>query len=741
METGETCGAWSMPSGGSLCLLGWLLVWPGLLLMSMTIPDCRQPRFRMWFPLTFVAAIIWVGLLSYFSVWMVTVIGDTFGIPETVSGITLLAIGTSMPEAITSVIVAKNGLGNMALCNLLGSNVFDILFCLGGPWLVKAAFFSPDQHKVIFSSAGVSFSAAVLLTLVLILYLFLAGFRWKLDFRVGLACLLLYAAYIVIACMYEMNVFGVVNNLLCLRFEDTEEARAESLADGRRRLTSGGVYTALHERSAMTARIVDGVLQSPFTLDDYEGISAPQLIRDRLQRYADKVIAIDVDTHLTGAELLHRIRRSAAGFSREGVKKGTKPSQVMEKISLKGFAVGEIPGFVNVLRFQTAGDESWPSEDEPVDTAEDIVVILYTSGSTGLPKGVEISHRAYVATFASFRRCGFMTEDDVYLAWNPLTHVSGFTLNIFAPCYGATTILREPSLPLDRFLDVVRTYGITALVGVPVKMQMFINEAKSSGRKLPHLEKMVFAGSTMSSSLVRDLCEMMTPSTLANLYGMTETFGLVSATKADEITVEHMGLPCAGSEVKVVDVNSGKLLEPFEHGEICVRSPNVMKGYHLRPEETAEVLDSDGWLRTGDLGYYDREGHLYMVERLKQLIKCMDTQLAPSELEEILLTHDAVAEVAVVGVPSAKYGEAPAACVVLNTSYAEPHDIRVGTKELFLWRNFFLFFPFCFSCAGQTAVYKYLYGGVIFLDSLPKAENGKVLKKKLLAMFANKAIV
>lgn len=216
METTETCGAWSMPSGGSLCLLGWLLVWPGLLLMSMTIPDCRQPRFRMWFPLTFVAAIVWVGLLSYFSVWMVTVIGDTFGIPETISGITLLAIGTSMPEAITSVIVAKNGLGNMALCNLLGSNVFDILFCLGGPWFVKAAFFSPDQHKVIFSSAGVSFSAAVLLTLVLILYLFLAGFRWKLDLRVGVTCLLLYSAYIVIACMYEMNVFGVVNNILCL---------------------------------------------------------------------------------------------------------------------------------------------------------------------------------------------------------------------------------------------------------------------------------------------------------------------------------------------------------------------------------------------------------------------------------------------------------------------------------------------------------------------------------------------
>ncbi|XP_075534877.1 sodium/potassium/calcium exchanger 5-like [Dermacentor variabilis] len=216
LETGETCGAWSMPPDGSLRLLGWLLVWPGLLLMGLTIPDCRQPRFRNWFPVTFVVAIVWVGLLSYFTVWMVTVIGDTFAIPETVSGITLLAVGTSMPEAITSVIVARNGLGNMALCNLLGSNVFDILFCLGAPWLVKAAFFSPDQHRVLFSSAGVSFSAAVLLTLVLLLYLFLAGFRWKLDLRIGIACSLLYTAYIVFACMYEMNVFGVVNTFVCL---------------------------------------------------------------------------------------------------------------------------------------------------------------------------------------------------------------------------------------------------------------------------------------------------------------------------------------------------------------------------------------------------------------------------------------------------------------------------------------------------------------------------------------------
>ncbi|XP_075537522.1 uncharacterized protein LOC142572352 isoform X3 [Dermacentor variabilis] len=411
----------------------------------------------------------------------------------------------------------------------------------------------------------------------------------------------------------------------------------------------------------MTARIVDGVLQSPFTLTDFEDISVPQLIRERLQRYADKVVAIDVDMHLTGAEFLRRIRRCAAGFSREGLKRGTRVCCQLGNT---------LDGIVAAMG------------------------VVFAGGTLVMAK----------TTFVE-RELRYQIED--------------------SNCEWILTDQRNSSKALQVMEKI--PLKITTMVGVPVKMQMFINEAKSSRRKLPHIDKIVFGGSTVSSSMARDICDMMTPSTLANLYGMTETFGLVSATKVGEIIVDNMGLPCAGCEVKVVDVNSGKLLEPFEHGELCVKGPNVMKGYHRRPEATTEVLDCDGWLRTGDLGYYDREGHLYMVERLKQLIKCMDTQLAPSELEEILLAHDAVTEVAVVGVPSAKYGEAPAACVVLNASYGEPHDvIEEELKKL---------------VAGQTAVYKYLYGGVIFLESLPKAENGKVLKKELLAKFADKPIV
>ncbi|XP_064456530.1 sodium/potassium/calcium exchanger 4-like [Ornithodoros turicata] len=206
--------AWKRPSGGPLKQAWWLFIWPGLFLMHFTIPDCSKVGWKLCFPLTFLLSIVWIGCLSYISVWMVTVISKTFEIPDTISGFTLLAIGTSMPEAIGSIIVAKNGLGNMALCNLIGGNIFDILFCLGLPWLVKAGLFSVDL-RVLISSSGVSFSAAALLTTVVALYLLLVLFRWKLDFRIGVACVTLYALYILLATLYELKIFGDFDVPVC----------------------------------------------------------------------------------------------------------------------------------------------------------------------------------------------------------------------------------------------------------------------------------------------------------------------------------------------------------------------------------------------------------------------------------------------------------------------------------------------------------------------------------------------
>ncbi|KAM7307384.1 4-coumarate--CoA ligase 1-like [Ixodes scapularis] len=142
-----------------------------------------------------------------------------------------------------------------------------------------------------------------------------------------------------------------------------------------------------------------------------------------------------------------------------------------------------------------------------------------------------------------------------------------------------------------------------------------------------------------------------------------------------------------------------------------------MKGYYGHPEETREVLSTDGWFRTGDIGYYDDDGHIYIIDRLKQMIKCMGNVVTPAELEDILTSHEAVVEAAVVGIPSSKYGEAPTACVVVSES-KEWHleSLERELKEL---------------VAGQTSLHKHLYGGVVFMKSLPKSDSGKILRQEL----------
>lgn len=165
---------------------------------------------RKWFPLTFTLSVVWIGGVSYVAVWMVTIIGYTLGIPDSVAGITLLAAGTSIPEVISSVIVARSGLGNMAICNLLGSNIFDVLFCLGVPWLFKALFAS-TSHEVYINSTAMTYTSVTLLSTVFLLFFTFVLTHWTLNYKVGIACVIMYVIFIVLACLYELNVFGPFN--------------------------------------------------------------------------------------------------------------------------------------------------------------------------------------------------------------------------------------------------------------------------------------------------------------------------------------------------------------------------------------------------------------------------------------------------------------------------------------------------------------------------------------------------
>ncbi|XP_017119471.1 sodium/potassium/calcium exchanger 3 isoform X2 [Drosophila elegans] len=197
----------------------WLIIWPIHLLFRIAIPDCKKAKNNKIFPLTFIMCIVWIGSLSYVVAWMITIIGDTLKIPDSVMGITFLAAGTSVPEAVSSVIVAKRGHGSMGICNSIGSNTFDILLCLGVPWLIKAVFFpiKPGQNYVAINSHGLEYSAITLLSTLFLLYLTFSTNKFKLDKKVGTACLVMYLVFMVFATLIELNVFFAVNRPTCGR--------------------------------------------------------------------------------------------------------------------------------------------------------------------------------------------------------------------------------------------------------------------------------------------------------------------------------------------------------------------------------------------------------------------------------------------------------------------------------------------------------------------------------------------
>ncbi|XP_022308773.1 sodium/potassium/calcium exchanger 5-like isoform X1 [Crassostrea virginica] len=189
----------------------WVSMIPMHALFFVTIPDCRRPgKWHKTYPITFVMSIAWIAGLSYIMVWMVTVAGDALEIPETVMGLTLLAAGTSVPDCLSSLFVARDGLGDMAVSNSIGSNVFDILMCLGLPWLLKSLILESGEPIPI-QSEGLTYSAITLLSTVVFLLVAMFFTKWRLDKKFGVVCLLVYVVVIIFSCLYELNVFGNFN--------------------------------------------------------------------------------------------------------------------------------------------------------------------------------------------------------------------------------------------------------------------------------------------------------------------------------------------------------------------------------------------------------------------------------------------------------------------------------------------------------------------------------------------------
>ncbi|XP_060648112.1 probable sodium/potassium/calcium exchanger CG1090 [Drosophila nasuta] len=200
--------------GGLPALVAWYVVYPIHYLCKLTMPDCRQHQYRNWYPFTFLISMVWISFYSYFMVWMITVIGSTLAIPDTVMGLTFVAAGVSVPDALSSIAVIKEGFGDMAVSNAIGSNVFDILVCLGLPWFIQTAIIAPGSHVNVISK-GLAYSTLSLFSTVVFLILSTHLNGWKLDKRLGIILMIWYLFFITLAALYEMNVFGYMNPPEC----------------------------------------------------------------------------------------------------------------------------------------------------------------------------------------------------------------------------------------------------------------------------------------------------------------------------------------------------------------------------------------------------------------------------------------------------------------------------------------------------------------------------------------------
>ena len=360
------------------------------------------------------------------------------------------------------------------------------------------------------------------------------------------------------------------------------------------------------------------------------------------------------------------------------------------------FLIGELPMSDGVV----------PHVD--IDPANDLVALPYSSGTTGLPKGVMLTHRNLVANILQAQSAKRITPDDVALAFLPFFHIYGLVAIMGVCLYAGATIVTMPRFDLEQCLQITHKYRVTYVYVVP-PIFLALRNPIADKYDLSSVRALFSGAAPLSAEVAKQAAERFHCEVVQG-YGMTEASPATHVTRPGAMT--GVGEPLPNTEAKVIDIATRKELGPNEEGEICVRGPQVMKGYLNRPDATAAMIDKDGWLHTGDIGYADERGRFFIVDRVKELIKYKGLQIAPAELEALLLTHPSVADAAVVPMPDEEAGQVPKAFIVLR-SQTTADDIKTFV-------------------AGHVAPYKKLRA-VEIIDSIPRSPSGKILRRLLSA--------
>jgi acyl-CoA synthetase (AMP-forming)/AMP-acid ligase II len=513
------------------------------------------------------------------------------------------------------------------------------------------------------------------------------------------------------------------------------------------------------------------IFRSPFPDISVPESTLTDFVFQNAERFAGKPALVDGQTGrvLTYDELPRLVRRAAGGFAGRGLKKGDVVALLSPNVpeyavafhgaAAAGLAVstinplcsaGEVsqqlkesgarllitaPALLEKAREAMAGtavaetlvfgaDEGAASFDGllggetqapqvEIDPRRDLAALPFSSGTTGVQKGVMLTHRNMVANLLQIEGTGHAGPEDTLVCVLPLFHIYGMQVIMNFGLYAGSTIIMLPRFDLEEMLGVFQKYGVTMAHLVPPIMIALAKSPVVDAYDLSRL-KVIFSAAAPLGREVGEQVARRLGCFVKQGYGMTEAAPATHMIPPDPALDRpgSVGVPVPSTECKVIDVETGAELGPRHEGEICLRGPQVMSGYLNRPEATAESIDADGWLHTGDIGYADEEGYFFVVDRAKELIKYKGYQVAPAELEALLLTHPSIADAAVVPHPDEEAGEVPKAFVVRKAG--------CGLSEAEVMEH----------VAAHVGPHKRIRR-VEFIEQIPKSPSGKILRRLL----------
>jgi acyl-CoA synthetase (AMP-forming)/AMP-acid ligase II len=372
------------------------------------------------------------------------------------------------------------------------------------------------------------------------------------------------------------------------------------------------------------------------------------------------------------------------------------------------FVLGEAPGGG---RFEELLGDADQAPAPAIAARADVAALPYSSGTTGLPKGVMLSHRNSVANLLQTDALQRLYPDEVLVAVLPFFHIYGLAVILAAGLRSGATLVTMPRFDLGQYLELSERYGATRAYVVPPIALALAKHPAVDEHDLSSLQ-MVFSGAAPLGPELQEACSERLGCPVSQGYGMTELSPLTHSIPVGQpVKLGSVGPLAPGTEARLIDPDGGEDVQPGERGEILIRGPQVMLGYLNNRAATAAMIDSDGWLHTGDVATADDDGWFYIVDRVKELIKYKGFQVAPAELEAILIAHPDVADCAVIGVAHEEAGERPKAFVV---AASDAFDAQLVMEFL----------------AAQVAPHKRVRE-LVQVDEIPRSPSGKILRRLL----------